>query len=36
MEARREKYELAADIIVHTDDKSILDIAEEIVQKLGD
>jgi shikimate kinase len=34
MEARREKYETAADVVIHTDNKTILQICEEIVQKL--
>lgn len=34
MEARREKYEAAADIQVHTDGKTVLGICEELVQKL--
>lgn len=34
MEARREKYEAASDIVVHTDNKTVLEICEELVQKL--
>lgn len=34
MEARREKYEAAADIVVHTDNKTVLQICEELIQKL--
>ncbi len=34
MEARREKYESAADMIVATDDKNITEICEEIMQKI--
>lgn len=34
MEKRREKYEAAADITVHTDGKSVAEICEEIIQKL--
>ena len=34
MEARREKYEAAADIVVATDDKSISTICEEIMQRI--
>ena len=34
MEARREKYEEAADIVVATDDKSVSVICEEIMQKI--
>lgn len=35
MEKRREKYESAADVVVHTDHKDINSICEEIIQKLG-
>ena len=31
---RGKKYEYAADIVIHTDGKSALDICEEIVGKL--
>ena len=34
MEARREKYEAAADIIVNTDHKTVLQVCEELVQRL--
>ena len=34
MEARREKYEAAADIVVATDDKSIEEICKEILEKI--
>lgn len=34
MEARGEKYEAAADIVVATDDKSISTICEEIMQRI--
>ncbi len=34
MEKRREKYEAAADIVVQTDGKSILQICEELIKKL--
>ncbi len=34
MEKRREKYEMAADIVVTTDDRSIQAICEEIMQKI--
>jgi len=34
MEERRERYEAAADIIVHTDGKSAEEICEEIMSKL--
>lgn len=34
MEARREKYEGAADIVVATDDKNIAEICDEIIQRI--
>lgn len=34
MEKRREKYEKAADIVIYTDDKSVLQICEELIAKL--
>lgn len=34
MENRRAKYEAAADIVIHTDDKSVKDICQEIITKL--
>lgn len=34
MEQRREKYEAAADIVIHTDSKSVLQVCEELVQRL--
>lgn len=34
MEKRREQYEAAADVVIHTDDKSVMEICEELVQKL--
>ena len=34
MEKRREKYEAAADIVVQTDNKTILQICEELISKL--
>ena len=34
MEARSEKYEAAADIIVNTDHKTVLQVCEELVQRL--
>ena len=34
MEKRRDKYEAAADIIVHTDRKSVQEICEEILAEL--
>ena len=34
MEKRREKYEKAADIVIYTDGKSVLQICEELIAKL--
>ena len=34
MEQRREKYEASADIVVNTDGKSVLQVCEEMIQKL--
>ncbi len=34
MEKRREKYEGAADIIIQTDNKSVVDICEEIIERI--
>lgn len=34
MEKRREKYEAAADIVVNTDGKTVLQICEELIKKL--
>ena len=34
MEKRRQKYEMAADIVVETDGKSICEICEEVISKL--
>ena len=34
MEQRREKYEAAADIVVNTDGKTVLQVCEEMNQKL--
>lgn len=34
MEQRREKYEAAADIVVNTDGKTVLEVCEELVKKL--
>lgn len=34
MEKRREKYEAAADVVVRTDNKTILQICEELISKL--
>lgn len=36
MEQRREKYEAAADVVVHTDGKTVLQICEELIQKLAE
>lgn len=36
METRREKYEAAADIIINTDHKTVLEICQELIQKLSD
>ena len=35
MEQRREKYEAAADIVVQTDHKTVLQVCEELVQRLS-
>lgn len=34
MEKRREKYEMAADVVIQTDNKTILQICEELIAKL--
>lgn len=34
MEVRREKYEAAADVLVSTDNKTVMEICEELIQKL--
>ena len=34
METRREKYETAADIVIRTDEKTVLEICEELITKL--
>lgn len=34
MEQRREKYEAAADIVIQTDHKTVLEVCEELVQRL--
>ena len=34
MEKRRAKYEAAADIVINTDGKSLIEVCEELVQKL--
>lgn len=34
MEQRREKYEAAADIVINTDNKNVLQICEELVQRV--
>lgn len=36
MEQRREKYEAAADIVINTDDKTVLQICEELIQRLSE
>ena len=36
MEKRREKYEAAADIVVQTDHKTVLQVCEELVQRLSE
>lgn len=36
MEQRREKYEAAADIVINTDDKTVLQVCEELVQRVTD
>ena len=36
MEQRREKYEAAADIVVQTDHKTVLQVCEELVQRLSE
>ena len=35
MESRREKYEAAADICIDTTEKDIVEICEELLQKLS-
>ena len=34
MEKRREKYEAAADIVIQTDNKTVLQVCEELISKL--
>lgn len=34
MEKRREQYEAAADIVIHTDNKSVMQICEELITKI--
>ena len=34
MEKRREKYEAAADVVIRTDGKTVLQICEELISKL--
>ena len=34
MEKRREKYEAAADVVIQTDHKTVLQICEELITKL--
>ena len=36
MEKRREKYEAAADIVIQTDGKTVLQISEELLTKLAE
>ena len=36
MEQRREKYEAAADIVVNTDGRTVLEVCEDLVQQLID
>lgn len=36
MEQRREKYEAAADIVINTDNKTVLQICEEMVERLSE
>ena len=36
MEQRREKYEAAADIVVQTDHKTVLQVCEELVRRLSE
>jgi|GEM_PF-10734 len=35
IEKRRQKYEAAADITIHTDNKSVMEICEELIEKLS-
>ena len=35
MEKRREKYEAAADIVIATDKKTVIEICEDLIQKLN-
>ena len=34
MEERRVKYETAADFVIHTDNKSVAQICEELIKKI--
>ncbi|MDD2979113.1 MAG: shikimate kinase [Hespellia sp.] len=34
MEKRREKYEAAADVVIHTDNKTVTEICEELIKRL--
>ena len=34
MEQRRERYEAAADVVVNTDGKSVLQVCEELIRKV--
>ena len=36
MEKRREKYEAAADVVIRTDGKTVLQISEELLTKLAE
>lgn len=36
MEQRKEKYEAAADIVIQTDNKTVLQVCEELVQRLSE
>ena len=36
MEKRREKYEAAADVVIQTDGKTVLQISEELLTKLAE
>lgn len=35
MEKRRKKYEEAADVVIATDDKPVIEICEELIRKLN-
>ncbi|MDD3360568.1 MAG: shikimate kinase [Hespellia sp.] len=36
MEKRREQYEKAADVVIHTDNKSVMEICEELITKINE